>query len=44
MLATQFCPDKVTEVFNAKYLPPVCNVHTSPTSANAKKPTGKIGF
>lgn len=44
MLATQFCPDKVTEVFNAKYLPPVCNVHTSPTSANVKKHTGKIGF
>lgn len=44
MLATQFCPDKETEIFNAKYLPPVCNVHTSPTSIASRKPSGKIGY
>ncbi len=44
MLATQFCPEKISEIFNAKYLPPVCNVHTSPSSASAQKPSGKIGF
>ncbi len=44
MLATEFCPDKVTEIFNAKYLPPVCNVHTSPTAAATQKPNGKIGY
>lgn len=44
MLATQFCPDKETEIFNAKYLPPVCNVHTSPTSVTAHKPVGAIGY
>jgi penicillin-binding protein 1A len=44
MLATEFCPDKVTEIFNSKYLPQVCNVHTSPASASAQKPSGKIGY
>lgn len=44
MLATEFCPDKVTEIFNSKYLPPVCNVHTSPASASSQKPSGKIGY
>ncbi len=44
MLATEFCPDKITEVFNSKYLPPVCNVHTSPSSASTQKPSGKIGY
>ncbi len=44
MLATQFCPDKETAIFNAKYLPPVCNLHTSPKSVATKKPDGKIGF
>ena len=44
MLATEFCPQKVTEIFNAKYLPPVCNVHTSPTSQTGTQPNGKIGY
>ncbi len=44
MLATEFCPDKVTEIFNSKYLPQVCNVHTSPASASSQKPSGKIGY
>ncbi len=44
MLATQFCPEKETEIFNAKYLPPVCNVHTSPGSVASQRPSGKIGY
>ncbi len=44
MLATQFCPDKETEIFNAKYLPPVCDVHTSPASGSSGLAEGKIGY
>ncbi len=44
MLATEFCPDKVSEIFNAKYLPQVCNVHTSPATAGNQKSSGKIGY
>jgi len=43
-LATEFCPQKVTEIFNAKYLPPVCDVHTSPNSQAVAQPDGKIGY
>ncbi len=43
-LATEFCPQKVTEIFNAKYLPPVCDVHTSPTQQTTSQPDGKIGY
>lgn len=43
-LATEFCPEKITEIFNAKYLPPVCDVHTSPASSKAQQPSGKIGY
>ena len=28
-LATQFCPKKIAEVFNAKYQPPSCDKHTT---------------
>ena len=44
MLATEFCPDKVPAIFNAKYLPPVCNVHTGPHQQAAAQPKGKIGY
>ncbi|HUI28597.1 MAG TPA: PBP1A family penicillin-binding protein [Candidatus Acidoferrales bacterium] len=43
-LATEFCPQKVTEIFNAKYLPPVCDVHTSPNQQAVTQPDGKIGY
>jgi penicillin-binding protein 1A len=43
-LATEFCPQKVTEIFNAKYLPPVCDVHTSPNQQAISQPDGKIGY
>jgi penicillin-binding protein 1A len=43
-LATEFCPQKVTEVFNSKYLPPVCDVHTSPSQQTGSQPDGKIGY
>jgi penicillin-binding protein 1A len=43
-LATEFCPQKVTEIFNAKYLPPVCDVHTSPNQQAGTQPDGKIGY
>ncbi len=43
-LATEFCPQKVTEIFNAKYLPPVCDVHTSPNQQTGTQPDGKIGY
>lgn len=43
-LATQFCPDKVTDIFNAKYLPPVCNLYTSPTLKRPHLAEGKIGY
>lgn len=43
-LATPFSPDKVTEIFNAKYLPPVSDLYTSPTSERAQAPEGKIGY
>ena len=43
-LATEFCPEKVTEIFNSKYLPPVCDVHTSPNKLLAPLPDGKIGY
>jgi penicillin-binding protein 1A len=43
-LATEFCPEKVTEIFNAKYLPPVCDVHTAPNKLLAPQPDGKIGY
>ncbi len=43
-LATEFCPEKVTEIFNAKYLPPVCDVHTSPNQQTGSQPDGKIGY
>jgi penicillin-binding protein 1A len=26
-LATEFCPVKITEIFNSKYLPPQCDLH-----------------
>ncbi|MCL4511614.1 MAG: PBP1A family penicillin-binding protein [Bacteroidetes bacterium] len=44
MLATEFCPQKITEIFNSKYLPPVCNVHTSPNQQAGSQPSGKIGY
>ncbi len=44
MLATEFCPVKVTEIFNANSLPPVCNVHTSPNQSSVNQPNGKIGY
>lgn len=44
MLATEFCPVKVTEIFNANHLPPVCNVHTSPNQPSISQPDGKIGY
>lgn len=28
-LVTEFCPVKITEIFNSKYLPPRCDVHVS---------------
>lgn len=31
-LATDFCPIKITEIFNSKYLPPKCDVHVSSDS------------
>ncbi|MEW5798586.1 MAG: PBP1A family penicillin-binding protein [Bacteroidota bacterium] len=31
-LATEFCPFKRIEVFNSKYVPPTCDVHTSADS------------
>ncbi len=43
-LATEFCPQKVTEIFNSKYLPPVCDVHTSPNKLLNPQPAGKIGY
>ncbi len=30
MKAREWCPNKMTEIFNAKYPPPLCNLHTSP--------------
>ena len=33
-LATQFCPTKRVEVFNSKYLPPRCDLHTTEDSVN----------
>lgn len=44
MLATPFCPQKETAIFNAKYLPQVCNVHTSPNQPAISKQTGTIGY
>ncbi len=44
MLATEFCPDKEPAIFNAKYLPPVCNVHTGPHQQAVPQPAGKIGY
>ncbi|MFA6469782.1 MAG: PBP1A family penicillin-binding protein [Bacteroidota bacterium] len=31
-LATEFCPVKITEIFNSKYLPPKCDLHVSSDS------------
>lgn len=35
-LATPFCPVRITEIFNAKYPPPPCDVHTSSDSLDAR--------
>lgn len=43
-LATEFCPQKVTEIFNSKYLPSVCDIHTSPNQQGGSQPDGKIGY
>ncbi|HEY9166295.1 MAG TPA: PBP1A family penicillin-binding protein [Candidatus Kryptonia bacterium] len=43
-IATEFCPQKVQEIFNAKYLPPVCDVHTSPNQQAVSQPDGRIGY
>lgn len=38
-LATPFCPVKVTEVFNSKYLPAQCDVHLTADSLGNHSPT-----
>ncbi len=38
-LATEFCPIKRIEVFNSKYLPPKCDIHTSADSTSSGNPS-----
>ncbi|MBW7888741.1 MAG: PBP1A family penicillin-binding protein [Bacteroidetes bacterium] len=37
-LATEFCPEKYEEVFNSKYLPPKCDIHTSSDTTDVGSP------
>lgn len=37
-LATEFCPQKYEEVFNSKYLPPKCDIHTSADTTDIGNP------
>ncbi len=38
-LATEFCPHKIVEVFNSKYLPAFCPIHTSAESSGTGSST-----
>ncbi len=38
-LATEFCPVKITEIFNSKYLPARCDMHVSADSLDTGKST-----
>ena len=38
-LATEFCPVKITEIFNSKYLPAKCDLHVSSDSLDTGDPS-----
>ena len=41
MKAREWCPNKMTEIFNAKYPLPLCNKHTGPHWNDQTDPTTK---
>jgi penicillin-binding protein 1A len=43
-LATEFCPTTEEEIFNRKYLPPSCPVHTSANWKNNKPTKNAVNF
>ena len=43
-LATEYCPETVDEIFNKKYLPPPCSVHTSPNWQYNRPRKGATNF
>jgi penicillin-binding protein 1A len=43
-LATEFCPTTEEEIFNKKYLPPPCSVHTNANWKNNKPSKDAVNF
>ena len=43
-LATQYCPQRMAEVFNKNYVPGKCQKHTSWHSQEGEEPKNTINF
>jgi hypothetical protein len=44
MIATEYCPSRVSEVFNRKYLPGTCDQHTSTRWNEERTRRGAISY
>ena len=43
-IATQYCPDKVTDIINVKYMPQKCNIHTGIKQITPEDKRGDSGW
>ncbi len=43
-IATQYCPDKVTDIINIKYMPQKCNIHTGIKQISPEDKRGDSGW
>ena len=43
-IATQYCPDKVTDIINIKYMPQKCNIHTGIKQITPEDKRGDSGW
>ena len=43
-IATQYCPEKVTDIINVKYMPQTCNIHTGIKQITPEDKRGDSGW